>query len=749
MGYALGVDLGTTFTAAAIERDGRVDIVPLGNHAATIPSLVFLREDDGVLIGDPAERRGVQHPSRLAREFKRRFGDSTPIMLDRTPLSADRLTAMMLRQIVADVATRQGSGPETVGVAHPANWGSYKIDLLRQAVESAGLARAVFVSEPVAAAIQYASTERVDVGDVIAVYDLGGGTFDAAVLRKTPTGFDTLGQPQGIERLGGIDFDESVFAHVRHTIGDSIDRLDTGDPSVRAAIARLRQECVMAKEALSSDSDATIPVMLPTVQTQVRITRSEFEDMIRPTLHETIETLRRAIKVSGVELGDVKSVLLTGGSSRIPLVAELVGFEFGLPVVTDAHPKHAVAMGAARAASLPASPVAVVPTAGSEAPPASSSSAPASAASEPVGKQTPVPATGRKAFGGPPTDEPPTGGHPAAQKGPRRNIKVLVIGLGLLAVGAGVAVAIARSSDGQSPGGATASGTTAVTQTAPEVASSTASVPASAEVTTTAGPALAQVTTIHPQPRCGASGLCVAPHSISLVDRKYVVEYHAVGFDPLIGAEGTNHVHFFYDTVSPDQAGAPGAGPWAVWDLAAGGGQPIFDGFTLDNLDTTGGVGATQICIAVADFDHSIQLDTVSCMPLPRAPGEIVTTVHPQPRCGASGLCVAPHSISLVDRKYVVEYHAVGFDPLIGAEGTNHVHFFYDTVSPDQAGAPGAGPWAVWDLAAGGGQPIFDGFTLDNLDTTGGVGATQICIAVADFDHSIQLDTVSCMPLPG
>ena len=269
--------------------------------------------------------------------------------------------AVMLRQILADVTQRQGSGPDSIAVSHPANWGQFKIDLLRQSVELAGLGNATFVTEPVAAAVQYASTERVDVGDVFAVYDLGGGTFDAAVLRKTIDGFETLGRPQGIERLGGIDFDEAVFAHVRRTVGDVISELDTSEPANRAALARLRQECVLAKETLSSDSDATVPVMLPNVQTQVRITRAEFEDMIRPTLRETIDSTRRAVESAGVQLSDVKAVLLAGGSSRIPLVGEMVRSELARPVVTDSHPKHSVALGAARIAhqtSAPSAPLA-------------------------------------------------------------------------------------------------------------------------------------------------------------------------------------------------------------------------------------------------------------------------------------------------------------------------------------------------------------------------------------------------------
>ncbi|MEZ5255499.1 MAG: Hsp70 family protein [Ilumatobacteraceae bacterium] len=445
MGYSLGVDLGTTFTAAAVERDGRVDVVPLGNHAATIPSLVFLRDDDGVLIGDAAQRRGVQEPARLAREFKRRFGDTTPILLHRTPVSAERLTGMMLRQIVDDISTRQGGPPDAVGIAHPANWGQFKLDLLRQSAQMAGLSDATFVSEPVAAAAQFASTERVEVGDIVAVYDLGGGTFDAAILSKTATGFDTLGQPQGIERLGGIDFDEAVFAHVRQTIGEAIEQLDTSDPAVRAALARLRAECVAAKEALSADSETTIPVLLANVQTQVRLTRSEFEDMIRPTLRETVESLRRAIDSAGISTSDVKSIVLVGGSARIPLVAELVRSEFGRPVATDTHPKHAVAMGAARVATVvsrAASPAPVTPVTDRVV----VSPDPAVVTASPTTAPAAVPMAAAAAV--------PPG--PAATTPPAGNTKVKVA-IGLVAVVAIGAVGFALSSGG---GGGSASDTT-------------------------------------------------------------------------------------------------------------------------------------------------------------------------------------------------------------------------------------------------------------------------------------------------
>ncbi len=351
MGYVLGIDLGTTYTAVATYRDGRAQIVSIGTRTAAIPSVVFLRQDQAVLTGEAADRRALSEPARVAREFKRRVGDTTPIMVGGSPYSAEQLSAELLKAVVERVAELEGSRPDHVAVCHPANWGPYKRELLDQTVALADIGSPTFVTEPEAAAIHYASTEHVDPGQIVAVYDLGGGTFDAAVLRKTDTGFETLGEPQGVERLGGIDFDAAVFAHVSNAVGGALDDLDVNDPTVIAAAARLREECIEAKEALSSDTETSIPVLLPNVMTEVRLTRGEFESMIRPTLNNTIVALQRALRSANVQPADISRVLLVGGSSRIPLVAELVGAELGRPVAIDAHPKHAIALGAAIAAA--------------------------------------------------------------------------------------------------------------------------------------------------------------------------------------------------------------------------------------------------------------------------------------------------------------------------------------------------------------------------------------------------------------
>ena len=151
--YALGVDLGTTYTAAAIGRGGRAEVVQLGSRRAEIPSLVLLRSDGVVLVGDAAERRGAREPARLAREFKRRLGDPVPVLVGGVPYSAHALTAKLLAHVYETVVERQEGPPATVLITHPANWGPYKRELLSQAVQMADVPSVRLITEPEAAAV--------------------------------------------------------------------------------------------------------------------------------------------------------------------------------------------------------------------------------------------------------------------------------------------------------------------------------------------------------------------------------------------------------------------------------------------------------------------------------------------------------------------------------------------------------------------------------------------------------------------
>ncbi|MEX5635956.1 Hsp70 family protein [Parafrankia sp. FMc2] len=349
--YGLGVDLGTTFTAVATGRPGRLEMVSLGSRSTAVPSVAFATAEGQLLTGDAAERRAGQEPERAAREFKRRLGDPTPMLLGGTPFAPAALLAAALRDAVAAAVRLEGAPPARVVLSRPAVWGPYRLEQFEQVPQLAGLAEVELVTEPVAAATAYAERRNLSDGDVLAVYDLGGGTFDSAIVLQEGGRLRLLGTPEGVEWLGGVDFDEAVLRHVDEELGGAVTAADPGTDAL--ALTRLRHECVLAKEALTFDEETAIPVFLSGARRQVRLTRARFEELAAPAVTATVEGLRRALESADVTPGDLTAVLLAGGSSQIPLVARTVEKEFGRPVLIDIHPKHVVALGAAQiAASL-------------------------------------------------------------------------------------------------------------------------------------------------------------------------------------------------------------------------------------------------------------------------------------------------------------------------------------------------------------------------------------------------------------
>jgi Tol biopolymer transport system component/actin-like ATPase involved in cell morphogenesis len=437
--YTLGIDLGTTYCAAAIFEEGRAQVFDLGERSPQIPSVVAVKADGEVLVGEAAERRAVTDPTRTAREFKRRLGDPTPLVLGGIPFGVEALQAQLVRGIVDRVRSQKGGGPAAIALTHPANYGPYKLDLMREIVRLADLTDVVLLTEPQAAAIHYATQTPVADQEIVAVYDFGGGTFDATLLRRSGDGFELIGQPEGLERLGGIDFDQAVLAHVRSIVAEAIDLLDLEEVSHQSAMARLRDECRLAKEALSSDTDVAIPVVLPTITTEVRLTRREFEDMIRPRVDETIVCLRRVLRAAAVEPEQIGRILLVGGTSRVPLVAQLVGQAFERPVVIDAHPKFAVAMGAARFAAGSVGAGAVETVAVAAAPPlVPPPPAPVEPTSPPPAPVEPAPPAAPPPVIPPPV-ELPGGPPPPGRRGntsKRRRVTIGAVAVALLAIAA-------------------------------------------------------------------------------------------------------------------------------------------------------------------------------------------------------------------------------------------------------------------------------------------------------------------------
>jgi molecular chaperone DnaK len=350
--YWLGIDFGATSTAAAIGRpaaDGvQVELVPLSGRSYAMPSVLFLPGDGFLVVGEDAQSRSLTDPYRAVREFKSRMGDEIPLLVGGSPYYAHDLAAEFVSWICQYVTQREGEPPQAVALTCPASWGPDRTAQFERAVRDVGVPNVTTLTEPQAAAISYARREHVAAGATLAVYDLGADRFDVTVLRNDPlAGFTVLGRSEGIAGLGGLSFDEVLFEYVCAAAGVPVEEMDARDRNLAAEVAQLRRECVEAKETLSASADAIIPVTLGGVQHWVRLTRAEFEEMIRPDLDRTVEAMHRAFGSAEVVASELDAIVLTGGSSRIPLVSQLIVAEFGRVPVSDADPKVAVALGAA------------------------------------------------------------------------------------------------------------------------------------------------------------------------------------------------------------------------------------------------------------------------------------------------------------------------------------------------------------------------------------------------------------------
>ncbi|WP_243795163.1 Hsp70 family protein [Saccharopolyspora gloriosae] len=365
MRYSVGIDLGTSFTSAAISGPNGTRMVQM-SPGMIVPSVAYPAPGGALLTGERA-LRSVADPKLVARNFKRRLGDPTSVMLGGSGYSPAALMAAQLRDVLAAVHSIAGGPPDSVVLTHPAIWGPYRREHFTEVPRLAVVKDFDLITEPEAAATHYSSERRLGDGEVVAVYDLGGGTFDTTILRMRSGRMEILGTPEGIEHLGGIDFDEVLTAHIDERLDGAISELDAADPQTAAALTRIQALCVHAKEELSAEPDVRLSVPLPSGPREVTITRVEFNEMIRPSVQLTIEALHRTTASAGLRVEDLSAILLAGGSSRVPLVAQMVGQEFNKPVRGTLHPKFTVALGAALISARPrpaaAPPPAVVPAA--------------------------------------------------------------------------------------------------------------------------------------------------------------------------------------------------------------------------------------------------------------------------------------------------------------------------------------------------------------------------------------------------
>ncbi|WP_243788154.1 Hsp70 family protein [Saccharopolyspora gloriosae] len=351
MRYGVGIDLGTSFTSAALSMPGGTRMVSM-SPTVIVPSVACRAPDGPLLTGDAALHPGAD-PRNVARNFKRRLGDPTPLFLGGTGYSPAALMAAQLSDVLATTTRLVGGPPESVVLTYPAMWGPYRREHFAEVPRLAHVRDFRLLTEPEAAATHYSTERRLGDGEVIAVYDLGGGTFDTTILRMRAGRMEILGTPEGIEYLGGTDFDDAICAHLDQRLDGAISELDPSDPEGAVARATIQTMCLHAKEELSTEPDVRLRVPLPTGPREVTITRREFNEMITPQVRRTIEALHRTTASAGLRADDLSAVLLAGGSSRVPLIGQLIAQEFDKPVRGSLHPKYTVALGAAQVSTRP------------------------------------------------------------------------------------------------------------------------------------------------------------------------------------------------------------------------------------------------------------------------------------------------------------------------------------------------------------------------------------------------------------
>jgi actin-like ATPase involved in cell morphogenesis len=347
----LSVDLGTSNTVAVLSAHGRPPRVIDIDGASMIPSAVFATDDGTLVAGREAERRARLDPARFEPNPKRRVDEGTLLLGDKVIPVTDALAAVLRKVITETTRQLDGSAPEEVRLTHPAQWGPVRRNVLLSAARQAGMgSNLVLVPEPVAAAAHFASFpgRALTPGQALAVYDLGAGTFDVAVVGATQNGYVVLAEA-GLPDLGGLDVDQALLQHVGKQVAsrdpELWQRLQVPSSAVdRRAARALREDVRAAKEALSSHPQTDLP--LPEPFDDVMVTRAELESLIRPNLVRSVELLASTIRTTGMTPDRLVGIYLVGGSSRIPLIATLISEQLRVVPTSLDQPETAVALGA-------------------------------------------------------------------------------------------------------------------------------------------------------------------------------------------------------------------------------------------------------------------------------------------------------------------------------------------------------------------------------------------------------------------
>ena len=347
-----GIDLGTTNSLIGIYESGFPTLLADSDGRRLLPSVVHY--GDSILVGHEARRMQVIHPDRTIASVKRligrRFGEEgtegltgipgapVTIPLGGKNLSPEEISSEILKKLKAIAEARHGTEITRAVITVPAYFNDAQRAATRKAGELAGFSVERIVSEPTAAALAY-GLDRLQDRSKIAVYDLGGGTFDLSILQLDNGVFQVL-STHGDTRLGGDDLDQAIAALVASKA--SLPELSLPDT------IRLHEAARLAKETLSTQEQSTIrlPFLEGGMNIEVMLTRAEIEGACSPIIRRTRIHCLRALEDAGIKAADLDQVILVGGSTRMPLVQHLVVEIFGKEPNLSQHPDESVALGA-------------------------------------------------------------------------------------------------------------------------------------------------------------------------------------------------------------------------------------------------------------------------------------------------------------------------------------------------------------------------------------------------------------------
>ncbi len=346
-GATIGIDLGTTFSAVAVMEGGKPNIISNAEGTRTTPSVVHIKDNE-IIVGQIARNQAIVDPSHTIRSIKRKMGSNEKVEIDRKEYTPEQISAMILQKLKRDAEAYLGQPVKNAVITVPAYFNDAQRQATKNAGEIAGLNVLRIINEPTAASLAY-GLDKQEKDHTILVFDFGGGTFDVSILELGGGVFEVKAT-NGDNFLGGDDIDELIMDFLIDKFKKS-----TGIDLRRDAQAmqRLKEAAEKAKIELSSKTKVEISIPFVTADQngpkhiKEDLTRAKFEELIAPILKRLEGPTKNALKDAGLNADKINKIIFVGGSTRIPVVQELVKRLTGKEGDKSVNPDEAVAIGAA------------------------------------------------------------------------------------------------------------------------------------------------------------------------------------------------------------------------------------------------------------------------------------------------------------------------------------------------------------------------------------------------------------------